>query len=258
MITKPITDRTENTQSAPQKGDTEAPVRKTRSNPPRSAAQSTKKDSTEATEAPKFKAAKTRVFSASSEDMTVSTETTWSTEQTAVWAFGRALAYLFEDGYAGFLILDHAERLLSLSSSRGTAERNNFLSQLLLLPRVAGINLTVIVVTNSLLLEHSREYIQFERGVRYLDTICWIHYLIPTSFATPYCIQVSTTLSLHRRHLVQLLLIFNRFGFISLPIEARVSSKRYVRRMASCCVALRLLPSDFSCCRSFAGQGFSD
>jgi hypothetical protein len=254
---EPVADSTENAKSAVQQADTEAPVRKTRASHYRSAAPTTRpKDSTETTKAPKFKAAKTRVFSAS-EDMTVSSETTWSTEQTAVWAFGRALASMFEDGYAGFLILDHAERLLNMSSSKGTGERNNFLSQLLYLPRVAGLNLTVIVVTNSLLLEHSREYIQFERGVRYLDAIIWIH--SSHSYSFYYCVQVLTILSLHRRHLVQLLLIFNPFGFISLPTEARVSSKRYVGRMASCCVALRLSPSDFCCCcRSFVGQGSSD
>jgi hypothetical protein len=158
IVTEPIADSTENAESALQQGDTKAPVRKTRESRFRSAAPTTRpKDAPKTTAAPKFKAAKTRVFSAS-EDMAVSSETTWSTEQTAVWAFGRALASMFEDGYAGFLILDHAERLLSLSPSKATTEPNNFLSQLLSLPRVAGLNLTVIVVTNSLLLEHSREY----------------------------------------------------------------------------------------------------
>jgi hypothetical protein len=157
VVTKPIADSTENAESALQQDNTEAPVRKTRSNHYRSSAPSTRrKDSTETTDAPKIKAAKTRVFAAS-EDMAVSSET-WSTEHTAVWAFGRTLASLFKDRHAGFLILDQAERLLSLSPTKGTSERNNFLSQLLFLPRVAGLNLTVIVVTNSLLLEHSREY----------------------------------------------------------------------------------------------------
>jgi hypothetical protein len=158
LVTEPIADSTDNTENILQQADTEAPVRKMRESRFRSAAPTFKaKDAPKTTAAPKFKAEKTRVFSAS-EDMAVSSETTWSTEQTAVWAFGRALASMFEDGYAGFLILDHAERLLSLSASKATAEPNNFLSQLLSLPRVAGLNLTVIVVTNSLLLEHSREY----------------------------------------------------------------------------------------------------
>lgn len=158
MVTEPVVASNENAESAQQQADTEPPVRRTRASHFRSAAQPVRpKDSTKTTDTPKFKAAKTRVFSGS-EDMAVSSETTWSTEHTAVWAFGRALAFLFEDGYAGFLILDHAERLLSLSASKGTPEPNNFLSQLLSLPRVAGLNLTVIVVTNSLLLEHSRKY----------------------------------------------------------------------------------------------------
>jgi Cdc6-like AAA superfamily ATPase len=127
----------------------------------RSAARTTRRNKASETtaEAPTFKAAKTRVFSAGSEDMAVvSSETTWSTEQTAVWAFGRTLASLFEGRrHAGILVVDQAERLQSMSTNKGTGERNNFLSQLLFLPRVANINLTVIVVSNSLLLDHSRE-----------------------------------------------------------------------------------------------------
>jgi hypothetical protein len=162
LVTEPVVDSTANTESALPQEDTKAPGSSTRVRHYRSAAPTTKpKDSTKTTDAPKFKAAKTRIFSAS-EDMAVSTETTWSTEQTAVWAFGRALASMFEDEYAGFLILDHAERLLSLSPSKETPEPNNFLSQLMSLPRVAGLNLTVIVVTNSLLLEHSRKYYSSE------------------------------------------------------------------------------------------------
>jgi len=62
-----------------------------------------------------------------------------------------------------FLVLDHAERLLSMTakqsspySSLGRDERNNLLSQLLLLPRVMGLNLTIVVVTNNSLLEFGR------------------------------------------------------------------------------------------------------
>ncbi|CAB9521665.1 expressed unknown protein [Seminavis robusta] len=51
-----------------------------------------------------------------------------------------------------FLILDEAERLLSLS----TSSRQHYLSQLLLLPQTKGLNLTIIVITKSVALDHSR------------------------------------------------------------------------------------------------------
>ena len=87
--------------------------------------------------------------------------------------FGRALIPLCggpshhgsKTKYRGcaFLVLDHAERLLSMTakqsspySSLGRDERNNLLSQLLLLPRVMGLNLTIVVVTNNSLLEFGR------------------------------------------------------------------------------------------------------
>jgi hypothetical protein len=80
--------------------------------------------------------------------------------------FAKALLPLFgADAYelsarkrpgCAFLVLDNAERLLSLTAERST-ESNNFLSQLLLLPKVYGLNLTVIVLTSSALLDGSRK-----------------------------------------------------------------------------------------------------
>ena len=77
-------------------------------------------------------------------------------------------------GGCAFLVLDHAERLLSmtaretptsslvgLSSATTAGEVNNYLSQLLLLPKVMELNLTVIVVTSHVLLEYSREFMLF-------------------------------------------------------------------------------------------------
>ena len=87
--------------------------------------------------------------------------------------FGRALLPLcggpdnlvFKSRYCGctFLVLDHADRLLSMTAKQNSPynaiskdERNNLLSQLLLLPRVMGLNLTIVVLTTNSLLEFGR------------------------------------------------------------------------------------------------------
>ena len=87
--------------------------------------------------------------------------------------FGRALLPLCggpddlvsKSRYCGcaFLVLDHADRLLSMTAKQnspynaiGKDERNNLLSQLLLLPRVMGLNLTIVVLTTNSLLEFGR------------------------------------------------------------------------------------------------------
>lgn len=61
-----------------------------------------------------------------------------------------------------FLVVDQADRLFSLGSSssmyKSAADRINFLAQLLLLPRTLGLNLTIICISNSILLEHTGEY----------------------------------------------------------------------------------------------------
>jgi len=71
-------------------------------------------------------------------------------------------SYCRQSKGCAFLVLDHANRLLSLTSKQqhqqqiSTNERNNFLVQLLLLPKVMKLNLTIIVITNNVLLEYSR------------------------------------------------------------------------------------------------------
>ena len=87
--------------------------------------------------------------------------------------FGRALLPLCggpddlvsKSRYCGctFLVLDHADRLLSMTAKQNSPynsiskdERNNLLSQLLLLPRVMGLNLTIVVLTTNSLLEFGR------------------------------------------------------------------------------------------------------
>lgn len=82
-------------------------------------------------------------------------------------AFGRLLAPFFgppsplspeQKPGSAVLVLDHAERVFTLSANQ-KAESNNFLVQLLLLPQVMRLNLTVIIVSRSSLLEYSRECI---------------------------------------------------------------------------------------------------
>ena len=87
--------------------------------------------------------------------------------------FGRALAPLCgmpnhsgvrsRQRGSAFLVLDHAERLLSMTAkqfspylTQSSSDRNNLLAQLLLLPKVLGLNLTIVVVTSNSLLEYSR------------------------------------------------------------------------------------------------------
>jgi len=87
--------------------------------------------------------------------------------------FGRALLPLCggpddlvsRSRYCGcaFLVLDHADRLLSMTAKHNSPynaiskdDRNNLLSQLLLLPRVMGLNLTIVVLTTNSLLEFGR------------------------------------------------------------------------------------------------------
>ncbi len=69
----------------------------------------------------------------------------------------------------GILVLDRAEELLSLSSSskKGTSASpansgaNNYLSELLLLPKIMKLNITIVVVTNYCTLQMTRKSIKF-------------------------------------------------------------------------------------------------
>jgi len=102
------------------------------------------------------------------------------TLHSAVLSLGRSLqrhygSYLDDNGTfrnrnfrkkprCGILVLDKAEELLSLSgaSKKGTGSSgggaNNVLSELLLLPKIMKLNLTIIVVTNYCTLHMTREY----------------------------------------------------------------------------------------------------
>lgn len=143
-------------------------------------------------------------------------------------AFGRVLGPLFgrpsrlsaesEPGSA-FLILDHAERLFTLSATQ-KAEPNNFLAQLLLLPQVMKLNLTVIIISRSTLLDCSREC------PRQAILICPSHCKILTLFILPNYKQASTTRPPYKKRLESSRMVFVLFMFTSRPIEDRKYSKR--------------------------------
>lgn len=96
------------------------------------------------------------------DDIAEGQQQAYNTAPTAVWMFGRALERLLLSSAsctAVVLVVDHAERLLSLGSNSNTTsttsgDRVNFLAQLLLLPRTLGLNVTIIVITKSVMLEH--------------------------------------------------------------------------------------------------------
>ena len=83
-------------------------------------------------------------------------------ESSAVAIFGRAISSILQgdtskkrapqNGRCAFFILDNADRILSWNKSR----RNNPLAELLLLPKIMGINLTLILISRSTLYEYSR------------------------------------------------------------------------------------------------------
>lgn len=73
-------------------------------------------------------------------------------------AFGRSLAPflgIHGEGCA-FLVLDHAERLMTMTPQQSRA-KSNYLAQLLLLPKVMELRLTVIAISRSALLMNSRK-----------------------------------------------------------------------------------------------------
>jgi Cdc6-like AAA superfamily ATPase len=84
---------------------------------------------------------------------------TVETSTAAVVAFGRSLQPFYGVGSrrCAFLILDHGERLLSLSARKSKNEKTNFLAEILLLPKVMKLNLTVIIITNHSTLDRTRK-----------------------------------------------------------------------------------------------------
>jgi len=113
-------------------------------------------------------AAKKAVEQAKHEDIAEGQQHSSHSTPTAVWMFGRAMESLLlpklysddaaakQSSPAAFFTIDHAERLMTLGSSKSSqSDRISFLAQLLLLPRTLGLNLTFIIITKSVLLEHT-------------------------------------------------------------------------------------------------------
>lgn len=83
-------------------------------------------------------------------------------DSSSIAIFGRAISSLLQGGKSkkraprygrcAFLILDNADRILSWNKSR----RNNPLAELLLLPKIMGINLTLVLISRSSLYQYSR------------------------------------------------------------------------------------------------------
>jgi hypothetical protein len=100
---------------------------------------------------------------------------------TAVWKFGRSCQKLMREFLKHnnlnqcsiVVVLDHADSLLlstgkqMKSGSGNTVSSISFLSQLLLLPQTMGLNITTIVITNSILLEHTGRYLNFQHVEKY-------------------------------------------------------------------------------------------
>ncbi len=83
-------------------------------------------------------------------------------------AFGRCISQFCGDSVltsgpngCAFFILDNAEKLLSFTSDKQKSKtqlRTNWLSQILLLPKVMKLNLTIIVISNKSMIENTSEF----------------------------------------------------------------------------------------------------
>ena len=79
------------------------------------------------------------------------------TSQSVVASFGRSLKrYFGAGGSAAVLVLDDAERLLTISAPKNTDGKANCLAELMLLPKVMRLNLTIVVISRYALLYGTR------------------------------------------------------------------------------------------------------
>jgi hypothetical protein len=88
--------------------------------------------------------------------------------------FGLRLAPLIgENGHGcAILILDHAERLMKLAPNEYSGRvRTNYLSQLLLLPKVLELRLIIIVISKNSLLMNSRKFFLFSHQLMITSAI---------------------------------------------------------------------------------------
>ena len=102
----------------------------------------------------KRKANSSKVTAARDEPMDDVVETSHST----MAAFGRSLHRFFGAGSqrAAVLVIDNAERLLTLSARKAAHEKTNCLAELLLLPKVMRLNLTIVLISRYSLLYGTR------------------------------------------------------------------------------------------------------
>ena len=107
------------------------------------------------------------------DDQIIGGENNVETSHKAVMSLGRSLQRYYGEGSSntnvGILVLDKGEELLSLSSigkkksaassstTTAAAAATNFLSELLLLPKIMKLNVTVIVITNYSTLDMTRK-----------------------------------------------------------------------------------------------------
>jgi hypothetical protein len=93
---------------------------------------------------------------------------------TMVASLGRYLQKLFGMSYHGVLILDHAERLLMLKLRKNSPEQFNLFAQLLLMPKTLGLNLTTIMLSKNILLDHTCKCTMFMESTSILsECICF-------------------------------------------------------------------------------------
>ena len=128
-------------------------------------------------------------------------------------AFGRSLMPFIGRNQRGcaFLILDNAERLLSMFPRVGGGQKKtNYLAQLLLLPKALELQLTVIVISKNALLMNSRKYYSLrpKRDKR----IC-------IAFSSSHSTQVLATWKRSKNRLEHYHLACIQYQFILMPIR---------------------------------------
>ena len=134
-----------------------------------------------------------------------------TSHSSAVMSLGRSLQRYYGSGegspsssskhrmqYVGILVLDKAEELLSLSSvgkKKTGATTSNFLSELLLLPKIMKLNITVIVITNYATLDMTRKYKESRLRVLFTTLFLSPFSSLPSPFKFRYTICSKTGLN---------------------------------------------------------------
>jgi hypothetical protein len=151
-------------------------------------------------------------------------------------AFGRSLEPFIGregDGYA-FLVLDHAERLMALAPNKTSSQHNktNYLAQLLLLPKVMGLKLAVVVISQGSLLMNSRKStVHFgrflERVVFFEVLTCYMcAFFVVLTHLECVCVDLQGSITSLRltRQAVHLTSVYILFGFTFRHTQAMRSS----------------------------------